>query len=114
LEVPFESEEPPKVLGSLLRILGLIWAIVGIVFFDYYAMALGVLLAMAGGYLYYGRSLAVPAMWLLLIVSWVWSIRTLGFDMKRVLPQVGLITILWAWIVLGGTASRLGTTKHEI
>jgi len=109
----FESEEPPKILGSLLRILGLLWAIAGVAFFDYYAMALGVLLAFAGGYLYYGRSHAVPAMWLLLIVAWVWSVREVGTDVKQLFPRVGLITILWAWVVLGGTASRLGTNTRE-
>lgn len=112
-EDAFESDEPPKILGSLLRILGLLWAIAGVAFFDYYAMALGVLLAFAGGYLYYGRSLAVPAMWLLLVVAWVWSIREVGTDVKQLFPRVGLITILWAWVVFGGTASRLGTTGRE-
>ncbi|MGZ5081344.1 MAG: hypothetical protein ACXWHZ_18485 [Usitatibacter sp.] len=109
----FESEEPPKVLGSLLRILGLLWAIAGVAFFDYYSMALGVLLAFAGGCLYYGRSLAVPAMWLLLLVAWTWSIREVGTDVKQLFPRVGLITILWAWVVFGGTASRLGTSGRE-
>lgn len=109
----FDSEDPPKVLGSLLRILGLLWAIAGIAFFDYYAMAVGVLLAFAGGYLYYGRSLAVPAMWLLVVVAWVWSFREEGGNVKEILPRVGLITILWAWVVFGGTASRLGTTERE-
>jgi hypothetical protein len=112
-EDAFDSEEPPKVLGSLLRILGLLWAIAGIVLFDSYMMAIGVLLAFAGGLLYYGRSLAVPAMWLLLIVAWTWSIREVGGDMKQLFPRVGLITILWAWVVLGGTASRLGTAERE-
>ena len=109
----FESDEPPKVLGSLVRILGLLWAIAGIVLFDYYMMTLGVLLAFAGGYLYYGRSLAVPAMWLLLVVAWVWSIRDVGTDAKQLIPRVGLITILWLWVVFGGTASRLGTPGRE-
>jgi hypothetical protein len=104
----FESEDPPKVLGSLVRILGLLWAIAGIVFLDTYMMTIGVLLAFAGGYLYYGRALAVPAMWLVLIVAWVWSVREVHGDMKQLLPRVGLVTILWAWVVFGGTASRLG------
>lgn len=105
----FESDDPPKVLGSLLRVLGLLWSIIGLVSFDTYSMALGVLLAFAGGLLYYGRSLAVPAMWLLVAVAWTWSIREVGADMKLLFPRVGLITILWLWVVFGGTASRLGT-----
>ena len=108
---PFESDEPPKVLGGLVRVLGLVWAIAGIAFFDAYSMGLGVLLAAAGGYLYYGRALAVPAMWAVLLAAWTWSIREVGTDVKQLAPRVGLITILWAWVVFGGTASRLGTRE---
>jgi len=107
---PFESDDPPKVLGGLMRVLGLLWSIAGIAFFDAYSMGLGVLLAAAGGYLYFGRPLAVPAMWAVLATAWIWSIREVGTDVKTLLPRVGLITILWAWVVFGGTASRLGTS----
>jgi len=104
----FESDDPPKGVGTLMRILGLLWAIAGLVFFDAYSMVLGVLLAFAGGLLYYGRPLAVPAMWVLLGVAWIWSISEVGAD-ARLVARVGLITILWLWVVFGGTASRLGT-----
>ena len=108
-EEPFDSDEPPKVLGMLVRVLGLIWAIAGIAFFDAYSMGLGLLLAIAGGDLYYGRSRAVAVMWILVGVAWTWSIREVGTDVRQLLPRVGLITILWLWVIFGGTASRLGT-----
>jgi len=110
---PFDSDDPPKVLGMLVRALGLLWAIAGMVFIDTYSMVLGVLMALAGGFLYYGRSLAVPAFWLLVGVAWVWSFREVGTNWKLLAPRVGLVTILWLWVAFGGTAARLGTREDH-
>ena len=42
--------------------MGALWVIGGAVMPDAYSMGMGLLLVLAGGYLYYGRSLAIPAM----------------------------------------------------
>jgi len=102
---------PPRVLGSLLVLLGLVLLLGGVSMRgadgSLYFIVLGTLIASSGTLLALGRAAAIPVYAATLAVCWVWSLVDLGGDVGQLISQVFVPTLIGLYLFSSRVRSRL-------
>ena len=107
------SEEPPRMLGGLLALLGLALAGGGLHMNlnlgggGTYFLVVGILVLVSGVLLYQGKSAALGAFGVALATVWIWSLKDEGANFSALLPRVALPTLFGLYIFSGKIRSRL-------
>ncbi|MBS1143778.1 MAG: glucose dehydrogenase [Proteobacteria bacterium] len=107
------SENPPRLLGALLILLGLAFAGGGFHLNTNlggggsYFIVVGLLVALSGYLAYAGKSLALVAYGVTLLIVWAWSFKETGGQMDQLLPRAGLPTLIGLYLFSSKIRERL-------
>ncbi len=104
---PEDYEDSPKLFGILLSLLGLALAFGGVSIDLLYFIVIGIMLAVNGCLLFFGRGAAIWFYGITLATIWIWSGIEVGPSVLPVLQQVALPSLIGLYLFFSSVSDRL-------